>query len=405
MVRKFKYFILIMITVSSHVLSQNDQRIAGKISGEGFENVFVRESGSDLFVEFENRVYRFEIDALLQLLKIISPEIGQYKKINLLIKNKNVPVTQISFSAGDLINWNNGVISNSEFSELILFELDKGFDSWSTAANSIYQNSSNLRFDLVLKPTYRFQFGVFSKPVLYQLNFAPHIEFGLWKGMTGLFEVTFPLHNDFTPSEDSIRMSRMVLNQTHRLGNSTFISGSIGYFTLNRYGFDLETRTYWLNGDLSLGLNIGYTGYAFFAGKKLYYSDLYQWTGSVGIDYRITKYDLSLAVTAGKFLLFDNTIRFDIYRDFGEIQVGFFAMRSSEGISNGGFSLSIPLFPSKYWNPGFFRVRTTEYLDYSYRVKIADQIGLRYDTGFSLSGFIEKLNPGFIKNFLGKRLN
>ncbi|HOI30697.1 MAG TPA: YjbH domain-containing protein [Melioribacteraceae bacterium] len=405
MVRKVKYFILIMIVVYSHVLSQSDLQIAGNISGEGLENVSVRDTESELFIEFENRVYRFEIDALVRVLKLISPEIGQYQKINLLIKNKNVPVTQISVSAKDLLSWNKGEISNTEFSELIQIDLDNHFDSWSKAAKSGYQNSSNLRFDIVLKPTYRFQFGVFSNPVLYQLNFAPHIEFGLWKGMTGLFEVTFPIHNDFTPSEDSIRASRIVLNQTARLGNSTFISGSIGYFTLNRYGFDLETRTFFLNGDLSLGLNLGYTGYAFFAGKKLYYSDLYQWTGSLGIDYRIREYDLSLAVTAGKFLLFDNTIRFDIYRDFGEIQVGFFAMRSLEGISNGGFSLSIPLFPSKYWNPGFFRIRTTEYLDYSYRVKIADQIGLKYDTGFSLSGFIEKLNPGFIKNYLGKRLN
>lgn len=405
MVRKVKYFILIMIVVSSHVLSQSDLQIAGNISGEGLENVSVRETESELFIEFENRVYRFEIDALVRVLKLISPEIGKYQKINLLIKNKNVPVTQISVSAKDLLSWNKGEISNTEFSELIQIDLDNHFDSWSKAAKSGYQNSSNLRFDIVLKPTYRFQFGVFSNPVLYQLNFAPHIEFGLWKGMTGLFEVTFPIHNDFTPSEDSIRASRIVLNQTARLGNSTFISGSIGYFTLNRYGFDLETRTFFLDGDLSLGLNLGYTGYAFFAGKKLYYSDLYQWTGSLGIDYRIREYDLSLAVTAGKFLLFDNTIRFDIYRDFGEIQVGFFAMRSLEGISNGGFSLSIPLFPSKYWNPGFFRIRTTEYLDYSYRVKIADQIGLKYDTGFSLSGFIEKLNPGFIKNYLGKRLN
>lgn len=394
-----------MIVVYSHVLSQSDLQIAGNISGEGLENVSVRDTESELFIEFENRVYRFEIDALVRVLKLISPEIGQYQKINLLIKNKNVPVTQISVSAKDLLSWNKGEISNTEFSELIQIDLDNHFDSWSKAAKSGYQNSSNLRFDIVLKPTYRFQFGVFSNPVLYQLNFAPHIEFGLWKGMTGLFEVTFPIHNDFTPSEDSIRASRIVLNQTARLGNSTFISGSIGYFTLNRYGFDLETRTFFLNGDLSLGLNLGYTGYAFFAGKKLYYSDLYQWTGSLGIDYRIREYDLSLAVTAGKFLLFDNTIRFDIYRDFGEIQVGFFAMRSLEGISNGGFSLSIPLFPSKYWNPGFFRIRTTEYLDYSYRVKIADQIGLKYDTGFSLSGFIEKLNPGFIKNYLGKRLN
>jgi hypothetical protein len=393
--------------LNSIVLSQFDleSRIKNIITDKGFENVRVKSDNQILFVEFENRLYRFEVTALFEILKIIKDDAGDFKNIFLLIKNKNIPIVEVKVEKSDLNDWLNNIITNSEFTELMNIRMiesenwDKIFDS------SRVGNSSNFKFDIVLKPTYRFQFGIFSKPVLYQLNFAPHILFGLWKGMSGLYEITIPIHNDFSLREDSVRTSMIVLNQTYKLANSLFISASLGYFTLERYGFDLEARNYFMNGDMSIGLNLGYTGYASFTMKKLYYSDLYQWNGSVDLSYRIPEYDLTLGLTAGKFLSNDNTIRFDIYREFGEIQIGFFAMRSTKGISNGGFSFSIPLFPSKYWKPALVRIRTTENLGYTYKVKIADMIGLKYDTGFGINNFLEKMNPGFIKNFINNRIN
>ena len=45
--------------------------------------------------------------------------------------------------------------------------------------------------------------------------------------------------------------------------------------------------------------------------------------GSLSCEYRVTKYDLTLGLTAGKFLMGDESIRFDINREFGEIEIGF----------------------------------------------------------------------------------
>lgn len=401
---------LILISIflfTSNVLSQIDSelRITNVLTEAGFENVSVKSDNQTLFIEYENRLYRFEVTALHEIFILIKNEVSNFNSITLLIKNKNVPIVEVKVGKSDLVDWLNKIISNVEFTELISIRMlefetpEKIFDS------SEVSNSSNFKFDIVLKPTYRFQFGIFSQPVLYQLNFTPHIVFGLWKGMSGLYEITIPIHNDFGSREDSVRTSMIVVNQTLRLSQSSFLSASLGYFTLERYGFDLEARNYFMNGDMSIGLNLGYTGYASFTMKKMYYSDLYQWTGSVDITYRIPEYDLTLGLMAGKFLSNDNTIRFDIYREFGEIQVGFFAMRSTKGISNGGFGFSIPLFPSKYWKPGLVRIRTTENLGYTYKVKIADMIGLKYDTGFGINNFLERMSPGFIKNFINNRIN
>jgi hypothetical protein len=398
--------LVLLFVLASNVLSQfeSEYRIKNIITDTGFENVRIKSFEKNLYVEFENRLYRFEVTALFELLKLIKNEISDFNNIYLLIKNKNIPLAEVEVAQSDLINWFNNNITNSEFSELIEIRFDE-FEDWEKImGTSDVSNSSNMKFDLVLKPTYRFQFGIFSQPVLYQLNFTPHIQFGLWKGMSGLYELTIPLHNDFSPREDSVRTSMVVLNQTMRLSNSFLLSLSLGYFSLERYGFDVEARNYFSNGDISVGINLGYTGYASFTMRRMYYSDLYQWTGSVDLSYRIPEYDLSLCLTAGKFLSNDNIIRFDIYREFSEIQIGFFVMRSTKGISNGGFNFSVPLFPSKYWKPGFVRIRTTENIGHSYKVKIAEQIGLKYDTGFGINNFLKKMNPGFIKNYINNRI-
>jgi hypothetical protein len=398
--------ILILPTV---VLSQNENvnQIANRLISAGFENVQVAEHKEQLFVAYENRVYRFEIRAIKEMLKMIADECNKYNQINLLIQNKKIPIATISISSIDLKNWSDKIISDSLFAGKMTISVNESADFEKYFTKEEFQNSSNMKFDLVLKPTYRFQFGIYSDPVLYQLNFAPHLEFSLWKGMSALYELTIPIHNDFAPREDSIRTSMISINQTFRISNTFLLSTSVGYFSQNRYGFDIEARGYFGNGNLSLGVNLGYTGYANFSASRLYYSDLYLWTGAASLELRIPEYDLTLGLMAGKFLLKDNTIRVDIYRDFGEIQIGFFALRSTKGILNGGFNFSVPLFPSKHWNPTFLRVRTVENLSYSYSVKtdIDDLIGLRYNTGFRLNNFYEKINPSFVKNIFSKRLN
>lgn len=399
--------LVLFLLVYSVVLSQNDMesKLRKLITYAGYENVQVKYLGGNLFIGFENRLYRFEITALLELFKLIKNDLENVNNLILLVKNKNIPILEIRVDKNDLLDWLNGVITNSEFSELMGIRVNEDEGTKEVLNGVELSNLSTYKFDFVLKPTYRFQFGIFSRPVLYQLNFAPHIEFSLWKGMSGLYEITIPIHNDFSPREDSVRTSMAVINQTFKLSNSIYISTSLGYFTLDRYGFDLESRWYSLNGDLSVGLNIGYTGYASFTMKKIYYSNLYLWTGVVDFNYRIAEYDLTLGVSAGRYLSKDNTFRFDIYRNFGEIQIGFFAMRSTEGISNGGFSFSIPIFPAKHLKPRIFRIRTPDNLSYTYKVKIADLIGLKYETGFTVNNFIKKMNPSFIKNYINYRIN
>jgi hypothetical protein len=112
-------------------------------------------------------------------------------------------------------------------------------------------------------------------------------------------------------------------------------------------------------------------------------------------------YDLTLGVMAGKFLRGDKSLRFDVKREFGEFEIGFFGIRSSAGITNAGINITIPLFPSKYWKPDYVRARPHESFTLSYLVKSKTEqlIGLRYNTLNRLEYFNKKLNPDFIRSY------
>lgn len=375
------------------------QNIIIDLANTGFENIRIKYDTDKIIIAYENRVYRFDIDAVKEVLKIVMPKLTEQKKIILIPENRKIPLVIIEALVTDCKNYLTSNMSGAEFAEKlkIIFETET---EWQDLKNETEFNSSNLRFDITLKPTIAAQFGVYTDPVMWQLNLVPGIRTSFWKGMNINYELIIPIHNDLLPMEDSVRTGLAVINQTFRLPNSFFVSSSIGYFSNNRYGFDLEAKKYFSNGDINIGINFGITSFAYFVGRRFNYSDQFIWTGGVNFDFRIPEYDLTLGLSAGKFLMGDNSIRFDINREFGEIEIGFFALRSIRGVSNGGINISIPIFPSKYWKPNFIRLRTQENFGWGYIVRSnsPDLIGLRYTTGNKINNFIKKLNPEFIKN-------
>lgn len=375
------------------------QNLITELIKNGFENIRVKTVEEKIIVAYENRVYRFDVDAVKEVLKMVVPLLTEQKKIILIPENRKIPLVIIEVSVTDCIDYLSSAISGTEFAEKlkIIFETDT---EWQDLKNETEFNSSNLKFDLTIKPTIAAQFGVYTDPVMWQLNLVPGIRTSFWNGMSFNYELIVPIHNDLLPMDDSVRTGLAVINQTLRLPNSFFVSSTIGFFSNNRYGFDIEAKKYFSNGDINIGVNLGCTSFAYFVGKRFNYSDQFMWTGGVNLDYRIPQYDLTFGISSGKFLMGDESIRFDINREFGEIEIGFFAIRSSNGISNGGINISIPIFPSKYWKPSFIRVRTEENFGWGYIVRsnLPDLIGLRYNTGNRINNFIKKLNPEFIKN-------
>lgn len=375
-----------------------------KLVDNGFENVRVKLDDQKVIIAYENRIYRFDVDAVREVLKIVVPELSDLQKIILIPLNRKIPLVSIEILLLDCKNYFDSLITGKELAGKLKIDFDTD-EIYGELQKEEIENSSSFKFDIALRPQLNFEFGPYNKPVLSQINIVPGINTSWWKGMNFNYELIVPLINDFGTRGDSVRPGVITLNQVFRFPNNYFVSASAGFFTQSRYGFDLEIKKYSLNGDFSFGLNFGLTSFASFTGiTRFYYYDAFSWTGSLSCEYRISKYDLTLGLTAGKFLMGDESIRFDINREFGEIEIGFFAIRSRDGISNGGINITIPIFPSQYWKPNFVRFKTNENFFLSYLVKSnTDQlIGLRYNTGSRLGFFNKKLNPIFIKNYFSQ---
>jgi len=378
------------------------EEVAQVLIKNGFENIRIKIDDKNFILAYENRVDRFELDGIRDVLFAVIPLLNDFEKIVLVPLNKKIPLVIIEADINSCLSYKSKKITGPEFAGGLI--INQYTDSvYNQLQNEREYNASDFKFDIAVKPTVQFEFGPYIHPVAGQVNIVPEVMSNWWKGMGINYELIIPVYNDpaFGRREDSVRSGVIALNQVFRLPNSLFLSGSAGLFTQNRYGIDFEISKYWINGDLNLSGNLGYTSFATFSGlKRFLYSDAFIMTGSLGAQYRIEKYNLILGVMVGKFLLGDESIRFDINREFNEVEIGFFAIRSREGISNGGVNVSIPIFPSKYWNPDIVRVRTAESFSFSYVVRSNsnDFIGLRYDTNNRLNSFDKKLNPSFIRN-------
>lgn len=405
--KRFLYLVFcfwIFTFSQSNFAEGTHHKIADVLIKDGYENIKITKYSSILIVAYENRVNRFEVDAFIEVIKKIVPLIDDAEKLILIPLNRKIPIIKISANVADYKDFCEKKITSAQLAKKI--ETDFNIDEEAELIKNAEEfNSSNFNFDLVVKPLVEIQFGPFENPVIPLLGLSPDLRVGFWKGMRMHYEVVVPMYNEFGPRDDSVHTGSVVFNQTFRFPKNLFLSTSFGIFSSDRYGFDLEARKYFLNGDLSLGINYGLTSFISFSGfNRIFYFDKFTWTGNVGIDFRIQKYDLTLSAMVGKFLLGDTSFRFDINREFGEIEIGFFGIRSSTGITNGGFYFSIPLWPGTYWNPGLVRVRPSENYTFSYIVKnnSYELIGRRYYTENRISSFVKKLNPGFIKNILSK---
>ncbi len=254
-----------------------------------------------------------------------------------------------------------------------------------------------MKLDVFVHPQFNAQFGNYINTVESQINLAPAVSTTLWKGMFLSAQWIFPLQNELGYEGDFARPGLLTLNQTVRLPYNTFLSGTAGYFTQHRYGADLEVKKFWRNGRWAVGVNMGYTGFAAYLKGVWYWSDMDTWTGFLYGEYRFPKLDFTIKATCGKFIYRDKGLRLDAFRQFGEVTVGFFTIKTTRG-RNGGFSISIPIFPPKRLSPSRIRISPALYFPWSYRYTGFADYGMQYATGSSVDEFIRGYHPDFLRN-------
>ncbi len=389
---------LMLISNLSFALNESDlvETLTYNLAENGFENVAVISEDGRVIVGYENRIYRYEIRAIKEVMAILSPIVEGNANIILIPENRRIPMVAIIIPANQYRSFLSGNISSEKLASTIDVSLE--VDSlWQKIKAVPKANTSAYKFDMVVHPQFKAQLGNYDDPVKTQINLAPEINTALWQGMSLSAQLIIPLQNELSEEGDRWRPGLVTINQSFRLPYHTLVSTTLGCFTQHRYGVDLEIRRYFANGRWSVGANIGYTGYASYRKRGWYYSDVDLLTAFFNVEYRFAHLGLNLRATYGRFLYQDQGWRFDILRQFGEVDIGFFVLKTQTG-RNVGFNLSIPILPPKYLPTGLVRIRPAEAFLWEYRAKGLPNDGIRYKTGNSIDLFMKRLNPDYIKN-------
>lgn len=391
------FLVLIAAVVPGYAAEENAlaDDLQQRLTGKDFENISVTLEGRRVIVTYENRVYRYEIRAIREVMATILPLIAEGTDVVLIPQNRGIPLIAVTISADEYVSLLNGQISGEEFASAIDVSLDVK-KSLGEMENIQRPPLWLYRFGIIFNPQIKVQLGNVDDPVESQVNIVPEVRANLWRGMSLSAQLIIPLQNELERDGDDWRPGLLTMNQTLRLPQNTFISGTVGYFSRNRYGMDMEIKKRSANGIWAVGVNLGYTGHASYQQGVWRYSDLGRLTGFANAQYRLSRFDLILSASYGRFLYGDMGARMDVLRQFEEVDIGFYGIKTEAGY-NVGFNFSIPIFPSRHVLAGPVKIGPAREFPWEYRYRGIPNYGIHYRTGNDIDSFMKKLDPSHTK--------
>ncbi len=390
------FFLLAPITSRAQRAENLEASITGALVAEGFNNVAVCAEENQLILTYENLIYRYEVTALKEVLRLVCEILEEDYELVIVIQRRKIPISAFNISSELYKSWLAGETEKGILRASIKTTLNTD-NYWKKLENKQKTNNSDFIFEIVLHPQYKANFVGFVDPVDSQVNICPELKTTLLPGFSISGRVIFPIFNDLNSEGNYIRPGLSNINQFFRFPFNTFLSATLGYFTGHRYGIDIQIRKYFLNGNFFLGGKIGYTGYASFFSGVLYYTHLNAFTPFLETGYYYSRCDVQFKFTYGRSLYEDAGWRFDIKRYFGEVDIGFYYTQTDID-KNGGFNIRIPLFLSSYMKSGPVRIRPAGYFPWEYRARATRYGWTNYSTGLDIGSSIKKYLPGYLKS-------
>ncbi|MCX6219811.1 MAG: YjbH domain-containing protein [Bacteroidia bacterium] len=412
--------LLILLLISTGTKAQKRSNSLDSLSRalvrDGFESVGIHREKNDVYLFYENRHYRWEIDGLSKILRIASSTLSDSTILHVVPMHYEVPVTVITTGVLDYKKRIDEPTGEYHQDNLVHTELN------SDDLNSIrkilkFQNRAFGKIDLFFLPGYGLTLGNEDKPVKLKFSISPILQTSLWKGSLLSFQIMIPLYNELSQKDESkVRLETAMLNQLFRLPKDVFIYGSAGIFAFpnkissdiiyQRYGIAADVRKYFFNGRICTGFSAGYTGMMYIGeGYFNYIPNDNKFNYTFFGEYREPKFDFTTRVTAGKFLYDDTAVRVDISRQFRELAIGLFVIKSTlhsagETGTVGGFNVIIPIAPKKGLKPSKFRVNLSRYFNWEFRERTIDPLATTYRTNRDWNETFRNLNPDFVNKQL-----
>lgn len=371
---------------------------------KGLQNVAVTALGSTLYVTFENRRFRDEIEALKEAIDIFSKQrSGRYEIIEYTLQNRGVPTVTSTFSPTKKGKREGTYSGNLQ----LLSSHLANYKSWQERFTDKLENnnSGNWRIEFEVAPQLLLALGAERDPILHQVNLLPAANMYLWRGAKLRFQGIVPILDELkNPADQFWRPRLMTFSQYIPLPKQFIIGGTVGYFTNRRYGAVVEVNKFLgKRSQILLQARIGFTGFASFPKvigvedpvKGWQIGDLRYWTYHLAAEYVIPRWSLRTRLEWRKVLLNQEVIRAEVWRQFNEIQLGFFLYRFSDE-ENYGFQLALPLFPRRYAKPKRIHFKTNRYFNYTYHT--TQSYAIDFSTEEDIWLFYETLHPALFHN-------
>ena len=350
----------------------------------GFANVAAVVEDRRFVVTVENARYRDERRALRVAAALLLPVVSPGRELVLINSDRGIPLLIIRYPAP-------AGTAPHQPPPVPAVALDvSGLPPALRSAPRA--NSSFGRVDVILHPWFEARYGDYDEPVRSRTGVAPELRVALRPGLVAAAQVLVAVQDELHPEQRRIRPVLATVSQTVRLPQNVFVSAAAGAFRRDRYGADVEVRAYLGDGRWVAGGEAGLTGAVSYGRDRWRFSAMEEPTALVELAHRNVRYGLTLRATAGAFLADYRGVRLEAVRQFGELEVGWFALRSSLG-SNAGVTLRIPLPPATRSHTGPVRIRMADAFVWEYRYQELEPGGRRYDAGGALEALNGRLDP------------
>lgn len=337
------------------------------------ENVTVDSVGHRLY--YEQRIYRNPLIGMLE----VAQGVGDTTGLELVPLYQGVPIAGYRLSSGiqtRLLSWEERAV----------------------VARQVKVNWRRYKVDFRLQPEFIANFGYKEQPVLSKTNLLLQTQLYLRQGLVLNIGVLFPIINDYDNQPLNIRPAPIYLNQFLALSQEDFVSGSVGLFG-SQYGVNVQYRRSNLTKPWSFGLETSLTGFYYFPPGGFYYERLRHVLVLADVAYRLKAPDVSVKVSGGQYMYNDRGVRLDLIRQFTNVEIGVYAMKTRHG-STAGFNFAIPIPPGRIVQSQRVRLRSSEEFRWEYSYNAVGNVGVRYRVGVPLDALLRQYHSGYLTNQL-----
>ena len=407
-------FILVgLLSIGFLSAQAQESQLIQLLSDQGFENVASVVKGKELYITYENNLYRFEAKGLANILIGLSDfDLSDYERIHFLLRSQDIPMAMASVLVDDLRAYQSGLIDKYTLASNMSFTIEiERVETYFKEAERL--NSSFYKIDIPVGVKIDYLLGDFRDGFQSRIYINSRVLSTFGRGTEFEFDFLNIIQNDI-PGKAISSPVTMKVTQSARFGQNTFLSASLGYLPQGKFGLYARFRNYLAQErfylEMMYGVNRG--GYLDqnWAVQSNRNSDAF-WQAI--FNYRWNKFDTDINLAYGTFAEDDLGYKFQIQRQFNEVYFSLFYSRtdlSSAGSFGSeepgiiGFSLTLPFGQSKFMKPNRIRARTEDqfYLPYRYSGLSFSGIDILY--GNDIFSDIREFYPEVLRKGLMKHL-